>query len=342
MEATVEIGGEVSKDSAGKKYDVEGTSIHLGWKEFNPSKGPAKAGKAVIFLTGWAVNEKSKSIQDLSQGFADSSQAVSYAVQTRAEKPALDSLEKEAEAVKRFIKEKGISEVILAGHSQGGIKAADLAVMLQEEEGVKVDGLILMESVGLYNQTDLTSAFIKDAGKTLVNSTATVLGSIKDKHPSFDLANKGSRAGIDIAQGILKEAANSTLHLQSYKERLAKEVAEMSRANPKLREVKVPVVMVQAAQDLVSNIERIVPPYEVKVNATQEEDGMNRLIEQRKAREAYIKQNYFPNSPDVSLVVPTKIPHHGLPLFRSQSVANAAIGLLERSQRPVAAPQASV
>ena len=333
MEATAETGAQISKDSTSKDYNVEGTSIRVGWKEFSP-KGPAKAGKAVIFLTGWAVNEKSKSIQDLSQGFADSSQATSYAVQTRADKPALDSLEKEAEAVKRFIKEKGINEVILAGHSQGGIKAADLAVMLQEEEGVKVDGLILMESVGLYNQTDLTSAFIKDAGKTFVDSTASVLGSIKKKRPSFDLANKGSRAGIDIVEGILKEAANSTLHLQSYKKRLVKEVAEMSHANPKLRDVKVPVVMIQAAQDLVSNIERIVPPYEVKANATQE-DGMNRLIEQRKARENYIQQNYFPNSPDVRLIVPTKIPHHGLPLFRSQSVANAAIGLLERSQRPV-------
>lgn len=195
-----------------------------------------------------------------------------------------------------------------------------------------------MESVGLYDQDELARKFVADANKTTKTSFKSILQNIRRRKNPMELSNKSAQAGIDILFGIAKEAVKSKVVGYLGESGVFKnQVREMSELNPKLREVKAPVVMVQAAEDLVSNIKEVVPSEKINpdtIHLTEERgDQMDEMLKLKKAREAYLKQNFFPNSPDVRLVVPAKIPHHGLPLFRSDEVANVSLGLLKRSER---------
>lgn len=105
---TTEVGLEQNNKGVGrKKYEIEGTGIDVSWKEFRPKKEmPIKSDQAVIFLTGWGVDERSKSVQDLAQAFADHSDGAALAVQTRPDVNIPESLRKQAEAIREMIRER--------------------------------------------------------------------------------------------------------------------------------------------------------------------------------------------------------------------------------------------
>lgn len=153
---------ETIPEQAGKKrYEVEGTGIVVAWKLFKPKETSLpqegdKPKKTVVFLPGWSITEQSKALEILAQSFADYSYNTAFVVDTRIEQVVDGSFVKEAEAVRQFIHERGLENIILVGNSLGGAQAIHLTALLQERSpNINIDGLILLDSVSLYNQTGI-------------------------------------------------------------------------------------------------------------------------------------------------------------------------------------------
>ncbi|MCL5733279.1 MAG: alpha/beta hydrolase [Patescibacteria group bacterium] len=289
----------------------EGGEIEISWRKFSSesAKESEKTGRAVIFLPGWAENAGDKSLDGISQAFAEADSSSTYLISTSPEKPLKDPLETEAMAVGDFIKENKIKEIVIAGYSKGGDKAINLANLLQENntEKIKIKGLVLMGPVGLYNQksTELTKNFVKDIINTpkTKDSASIAIDSI------FDILEEVSRAGIKYPKIFLED------------------IKAMAKMNEKTSKIKAPVVLIQGAKDLVSDPKRVIPPEIIK------EEGKGRGDNYMDPREEYLKNNLFQNSPYVKMVIAEKMGHHSLPFFRPDQIARVAIGLLERYYR---------
>jgi hypothetical protein len=78
--------------------------------------------------------------------------------------------------------------------------------------------------------------------------------------------------------------------------------------------------LINGADDSVSSKEEIAPIKEGAENNIR-------------LREQYLKNNVFKQSPYVRMIVPSREANHGLPFFRSKSVADASLYLLDRFNR---------
>ena len=317
------------ESSERRQYQLEtGESIEVLAKEFSPHEGGGE--QTVIFLPGWAMSAESSAVTALGQSFAERSKAKAYAITSRTESDpgTEDVLLKEAEAISKFIKEKGLTNVILAGHSQGGDKAIDLTTILQNNPEIQVHGLILLDAVGLYDQTpgSLAKNFAKDA---LVNTPLTMAKKVVSDP---QVAARGLAAGNAVTAGIFREIGKSGI---AGIKRMKDEVKSMAQMNPRLAQIEVPVILMSGTDDPVSNPEKILPPGEEKRMIEEwrkkdEAEGTSTYID---PREKFLQEDIFPESPYIRMVTPEKLGHHGLPLLRSESVANASLYLLKRYER---------
>ncbi|KKR80912.1 MAG: hypothetical protein UU73_C0002G0029 [Candidatus Daviesbacteria bacterium GW2011_GWA1_41_61] len=327
-----------------RNYLVDNIPIEVKAKRFLLQEDSLKveenstSGMATIVLPGWSANLGGKSVELLGQAFADQS-GITYAITTRAEQVIPNSLYKESQAIVKLIQEKGIKRVILAGNSQGGDKAINVAVILQElskqDPEIQVEGVILMDSTGLYEQGkgELAGKFAADS----------LLGTPKTSGAAFfrrlgegiryrtffrkfapDLLSKAIQAGkvvdsgavgLDVFLGIVKEMGRSRLE---YPKRIINEIREMGAINPRMSEVTAPIILVQGSMDPVSSPEKITPSRDVPTPDLREE---------------YLKANLFKSSPAVKMVVAKRVGHHGVPLFRAESVAKVSTYLLHRLHR---------
>jgi len=333
---------EMSNKTETKRYTTEsGMNVDLVWKESVAPETEANRGpdagreeypqeEGVIFLPGWAMGADAKAGAALGKAFAENSHSRAYTITTRAEKISddIDSLYEQAQAISKFVKEKGLKEVTLAGHSQGGDKAIDVAAILQEDPEMKIRGLVLLDSVGLYEQdpSSLAKGFAKDS---LVKTPKTLMSKAV-RNPQVMM--QGVRAMTDIVFGIAKEISRSKT---GYPSRLKNEISEMARVNPRLSTLRMPIVLMSGSNDPVSNPEKIMPPGEEEkiLKAWEKEKESLGSAEFIDPREEFLKNNIFPQSPYVRMVIPEKLGHHGLPLFRSKSVANVSLYLLRRFER---------
>lgn len=324
--------GEVSRDSlapVGKKtYEVEGNSVRLGWKIFEPtevlgSQETSNGKKAIVYLPGWSYTEKAKSTEILSQTFADYSHSPTFVVDTRTEQIVPDFLGRNAEAVRQFIQEKGLKDLTIVGNSLGGAEAIHLVASLQERNpDIKISGLILLDSVSLYNQTaaEIAVNWARDLTSTLNNLR---------NPPKFTGDDELVRQNIKYLQDgtieILKEVMRS--HLISWPKREINELRAMAKTNPRLGHIKSPIVLIQGAHDLLSKPSEIIPK--------SPQDTAKDYIEDTKAqeREQYLRENIFTNSPYVRMIVPEKMGHHNVSYSRPESVAKTSLYLLKRWHR---------
>lgn len=321
-----------------KLYQIEsGETIEVTAKTFDylpkdaePTSESRETEQNVVFLPGWKMAADSAAVEKLGTAFAERSRGKAFAVTTRSEEmpAAKDGLYKEAMAISRFIKEKGLTNVVLAGHSQGGDKAIDLATILQQDPELRLKGLLLLDAVGLYEQEpkSLAKDFVRDS---LLNTPVTMFKKLF-KNPGA--VSQSLKAGNSIVGGIFKEMAKSG---SKSLERMKGEVQTMARQNPRLNQIQVPVILMAGVEDLVSDPGKIIPQgEEERILAEWEqkdaEAGTETFID---PREKFLQEEVFPQSPYIRMVVPEKMGHHGLPLFRSESVANASLYLLKRFER---------
>lgn len=322
-------------------YHLEsGATIEISSREFDGTDDAAESsrermsGAATIFLPGWAIGAHTESARKLGEAFAESSQNLTYAISTRAETMAIkDTLYEEARAIAKFIKEKGIKEVTLTGHSQGGDKAINVAEILQEDPEVKIRGLVLIDSTGLYDQAPsaLAMGFARDS---LIDTPKTLAENILAENikKNREAIKHAVRASTDIVFGIIREMAKSKLN---YPSRLRTETQEMAVVNPRLAKLRVPIILLSGAHDPVSNPEKIIPPGEEEkiLEAWEREQQTSETKKYIDPREEFLRKNVFSNSPYVRMVIPEKLGHHGLPFYRPESVARASLYLLKRFER---------
>jgi pimeloyl-ACP methyl ester carboxylesterase len=311
-----------SKDGKFRKfYEVEDSKIAVTWKEFTSKKEGPVENRAIIFLSGWSAGT-AKTLEDLTQDFADYSPGKSFLITTRPEKNIPDSLRQEARAVAQFIIDQKLQSVTLAGHSEGGSKAASLVDILQKEHPeINVDGLILMAPVGLHEQSPakLATNFNKDVA---INTPIAILKDLL-KSPSLKNAlekvtedssvlNKGKRASADIMGNVAKEIGIEKL---GYLKKLLEQIKEMAKLNRSYSEVRCPVVLMQGIHDLVSSPEGLF--------SEEEQDQINE----------FLNEHLFPNSQKVYGLKVGKWGYHFFPHARGEQAAKIALYLLERSKR---------
>lgn len=316
-----------------KKYEVNGEGVSVAWKIFKPKekKGanpPVEAEadkKAVVFMPGWTITERAQSIATLCGEFADYSGGPAYAIDARTDNVLPNSTEIQAEAVRRFIEEQGLSDVTVVGNSLGGVEAIHLTAFLQEDaEKVKIEGLVLLDSLSLYDQSvpELGLNYAKDMANTQMASlevaSKRAMGDkprIKESTASA-LTSQNRKYLTDGTAELLTEVMRSGLR---YPKRMASELRQMTKKNPHLQDIKVPVVMIQGGSDLLSNPNEIIPEAE--------------KIESMKTREEFLKENLFMNAPHVAMIVPEKLGNHNVSFARPEEVARASLYMLKRLNR---------
>lgn len=324
---------QIKHGSQNKAYEIEGTRIDVSWKEFSPMSREGKPlaeisqDEAILFLPGWSA-KAATTINYLTQSFANDSGRTALSITTRPEKVVPDSLYQEAKAIRNLMAEKGLKKIILTAHSEGGIKAVDLIYILQKENpNIEIQGLILLDPVGLYEQGEMELAR-KFGLDTLISTPITLTKNLR-KNPALWL--KGLRVTTDIIFNMVGEMVKAKGI--GYPAKLWSQIKEMAKANTRYADVKCPVVLIQGEQDPVSDHKRVIP---IK-------DGPKSLS----GRSKILKDIFFPNSPRVDMLVPKKIGHHGIPYFREKSISNASLGLLRRfwetqqsHAQPIAQPTA--
>ncbi|MFA5023931.1 MAG: alpha/beta hydrolase [Patescibacteria group bacterium] len=311
---------EPNKKTESKEYDLEsGITVTVNYREINPKdkdKENIDHNGAVILLPGWEAETKDKTTIALSQQFSNSSQELTYIITADSKKNAAQSTEndmlyEEATAISKFIKETGSKEIKLVGYSIGGDRAINIAQILQTDPEIKIQGLILLAPLGLYEQSpkELTSHLINDS---FVNTPKNLLKN-KDKISNFA---QWVKVAADVNLNTAKKTILSPGHICQLKRR----ITEASHSNPRAADLKVPIVLINGADDSVSSKEEIAPIKEGAENNIR-------------LREQYLKNNVFKQSPYVRMIVPSREANHGLPFFRSKSVADASLYLLDRFNR---------
>ncbi len=323
-------------------YEIDGVGVEVGINEYLPkdteTSEETDPQKAVIFFPGWPVKGKAKSYRELNQSFADHSSAKTLVIDTKVEKVVPNSLLLEAKAVQKFTEDSGFKKITVGGYSEGGAKAINLAALLRDGPGIKVEGLILLSPVGVYEQSgaELAKRFIRDS---LIDTPATAVKEIFKRPRSWRNALKAGSTGMDVVMAMLgemQETGNPLLYLTKVKS----ELRDMVALNPRLEDINVPVVLIQGVKEIASDPRRVI--------STEEQDKIDQAIKERHqnykqgAEEELdwsdpvgnvLRENLFPNSPYVRRVLAEKWGEHGVPLYRSDSVAKAALYIIERSKR---------
>lgn len=296
-----------------------GAKIKINIKEFYPedNKENIDESKAVILLPGWEAEPNDKTTISLGKEFAKHSNQKTYAINSEIDKTSIqddqkvDTLYEESMATSKFIKDNNIKEIKIVGYSIGGDKAMNLAYILQNDEEIKVEGVILLSSTGLYEQNprNLVSNLLKDSFVKTPKKIASNNGSVDNFKKWFSVAK-------DVNLNTISKTVKSPTHIGEMLTR----IKETSKLNKYASELKAPVILINGRNDLVSD--------EQKIIQTKDSDE-----ETPSQREKYLKENLFKNSPYVRMVVADKLSNHGLPYFRSESVASASLFLLDRFKR---------
>ncbi|MDO8576805.1 MAG: hypothetical protein Q7R82_00530 [Candidatus Daviesbacteria bacterium] len=384
-----ELNQETAATTGDKVYEAEGVNIRLGWEKFAPKEPKAvPADEAMIVLPGWRARMNTKPVTELGRAFADNSHIPTYVITAVAEQTINDSLNKEAETIMQFLLEKGIKKVTLAGYSEEASRVINLAVLLQERQKIdpdlEVKGLILMEPFGLYEQDskEMSKRFAHDSLVGTPLATAKDVGEYawrkmqKTHRPIKALAeswrvnhiSQTLKIGGAALFNLLREIGPMTdprqlIHPESgYWQRVGAQAKAMSALNPRISQVRAPVIIITGARNVVISHKEIVPD-EIEEQVVERRQKIvdlaakypktRRANRYRKARIAkifkrlpyedargkFLKENLFTSSPIVMMAVAKKAGGHELPLFRTHDVARVGLGLLERAKRQLEAGQ---
>ncbi len=366
--------GELSQEAEArighKTYGVEGARINLGWEKFSPAEPrDASADEAMVVFPGWKARMNTKPVTELGRAFADNSHIQTYVITAVAEQTVDDSLYKEAETVMQFLQEKGIKKITLAGYSEEASRVINLAVLLQERQktdpNVEVKGLILMEPFGLYEQDSkkMSKRFAYDSLVSTPLATAKDVGEYawqkmqRTHRPIKALAESWKvnhipqtlKIGGAALFNLLREIGpmvdpRQLIHPESgYWQRAGAQAKAMSALNPRISQVRAPVIIVMGARNVVISHKEIVPD-EIEEQMVRRRQQVKeskkshiKLSPAEDLRENFLREHLFSSSPSVKMVVAKKVGGHELPLFRTHDVARAGLGLLERARRQLEA-----
>ncbi len=311
---------EKSNSFLEKTYDLEsGVSVKVSTKEISPDdKKENSTNSTVVFLPGLEAGSEDLTTIEISKEFANASnnKALAIGVESKINssqnKEDIDLFYEEALAIASYIKESGIKDVTIVGYSIGGDRGINLVSVLQNEKDINIKGLILLASTGLYEEKPrhMLGNLMKDS---FVRTPKSLL---KNKNTSNNFA-QWFRVAADVGTNMIKKTISNPKHVGEIK----RVIKESSDFNSRLGELNVPVVLLNGAEDTVSNPNKILSNYDL-----EQEESFN-------SREKYLKENVFTKSPYVKMIIPEKTSNHGLAFFRSESIAKASLYLIDRFYR---------
>ena len=299
-----------------KKGFVE---VHHKLFEPNPQSTPAyDASSANVFLTGWSVPEDTKSLEKYGQKLADISGKPTYIIDTPFHNISGNTISHEAEAVRNFLEKKRVEKVSLSGHSRGGTKAMHLAYQIQERGVSEVEGLTLINSVGLYDQSlpDRVKGFAEDILLTHIH----LYKSLHRKNGKDNFAN----AKDIFRDSLLNQAQDAMGERLHYLGKVLDELKPTGEINPHTHELTCPVGIITGAKDPLSNPREIIPN---KQKGKKEKPWLR-----YEEREVYLKETLFSASPAVKMLVAEKNPHHVGIVLRPHTYAKVQDALHRRIQ----------
>lgn len=305
-----------------RTYNIDGINVNVDWMRFLPETNNGEIikpfEKGVLYFNGWSMPSDAKSseilVKTLAQETVKDGGSLAMSISTRAENISESSLPTEAKAIIELIKEIGLKEVVLAGHSKGGQKAANVVAQIQRNEpDIKVDGLLLFCPVGLYEQgnLELTRKFWGHAFTQSLKAQSN-----REMASTYDSLTK------DISKEMIDEIKKSKL---DYPKRVISEIAEMAKMDSAFSEVECPVILIQGQNDPVSSPEKTTESV-LKVENDTFSINQNELL-----------GKIFPKSPYVRWVKGKKskerLGGHTLPNYRPRAVARVASYLTRRYER---------
>ena len=342
---------EVHGNTYRKSYEVSGVNIDVNYRILSPKKEhlDTKTGNPIspasdtflVFMPGWAVDAGTKTAEVTGQAFAEAGNQRVFTIDTKPDRVVNDTLYKEAEAISRLILETGTKNITIAGYSEGGVRAIDLAVILQQNPGISVNGVILMESMGLYDQGSKKGFIGRFLKTTLIDTPPEIIAQAIPgrKNSSTQPLRRGLTAGRDVPLGVLKDFARTPK--ADYKKRINSQINEMAGELNHLAELETPVILVQGVNDLVSNPGKVLPEYKDMDDATLGYGkGLNKQVSPdlshalyNPLREDFLRKTILPRVPYVRMITAERHSSHGLPVVRAEQVAKDSLYLLERYRR---------
>lgn len=150
----------------------------------------------------------------------------------------------------RFLQTSGIQELTIVGHSEGGIKAANLAAILEQNNPqIKINGVVLIGSMGMdkRNLFSLGKSFFIDEPRIT-------------KEELRKIGVPPAEGGIQLLTGLWHDIKSFGLR---YPKEFLQEAKAMASVNPRLKEIKAPVLVLASERDFVSDYRRFIPEEEV-------------------------------------------------------------------------------
>lgn len=320
---------------------------------------------AVIYNPGWAMPIEGQSVTDIGTALADRRRGlgVQTIAMTASAEHAIDNpLYHEAEAKVKELLSRGIKKAVLVGHSRGGSVATNMAYIMQElqkqDPEIEVIALVLIDAMGTYekNPFELAVKFTTDSiASTPATVAKTAFQRARHENPSGKLFKKpgvnriarASRVGeflhesLDVTKGIAKEIIQPR--------KFVKDVIAMAEENPRLKEIKTPVILIQGADDPIAHINKMAPVERKKTTPPQPEESIDdrhkRIEDNRRIRikiveaeQEYIKKHLLPKSSFVGVITPQNLGFHSGPMLRSDTLAHV-IALTARKLNPAYFPK---
>lgn len=281
-------------------YKVNDKEIELSAKKFFPPR-QVNEESVMLVLSGWGVGTP-RTLEYLTQRYAQESNQIAWLVDTHPKGILPNSLSVEARAIGQFVSECELKEVIIVGYSQGHLLGVELINLFQTEQvGTKVVGLISLNPVGLLRQDRrlLLARWVRELFWEFPKSF------MENVPQDSSLKKKVFDASGDIFFNTIQRISSSK---GQYLVQLWHSVREIAQANFPLHTVNCPIVLIAGAFDFISTAGL----------------GFN---------PKYRIRELFPHNPNVCVLLPRKLGHHGLPHFRPDEVAKVSVYILEKLRR---------
>lgn len=230
--------------------EVDGAKVELSVVESRPKEKEADPTKAVIHLAPWSWAAETPIIREGGQKIADGMGENTYTISTRTDKIGPDALFIEAQGIAQFILDRGFQEVTIFSHSEGGIKAVNLASILETNSPqVRINGVVLLDPMGMDQKSvvDLARSFIGDI--VAVNP--------KEFKKAGQLPPEGG--AVQFALSLWQD-----MKFFGGPWAIGEELKAMARLNPRLKTIKAPVLLMTGEQDFISDFRRYFPAEEIE------------------------------------------------------------------------------
>lgn len=341
-------------DKEDKTFEING--VKGTYDIFDPEgKEGFDQTKAVIYLPGWPWSANEEPTKEFPRRLANNFGFRCFNIDTKTPKEDPEYLTKQAQATLEFLRQSGIREATIIGHSAGAIKAAYLETAAQNDPSFKVKGVVIANTRGLdkIGLGDLLQRFIKDAfitGKGFRKN----LRKIDIPDPSDQVIQSGFKASI---LRNIKEFGWGYIPL------LLDQIKTLTQIDPIFGKVKAPVLLLISEVDLVSDYRRYMPEKEVAenlppqpsegsliqqaqarntvgnegffrkyLNALKKRINMSRFT---KGREKYLQDQVFKSSEGVKVLRSERVgDHNAVPGPRAEQISHISSKMFDRMKRP--------